>query len=67
MNTIFNGVKFFDIVGFAGNKRRVPFQPVWAFIDEKFTWDESKNLSGIVGHGTLFPPENISVFGAPFQ
>lgn len=64
---IFNGLMHFGIVGVAGNKRRVPSQPAWAFIDTKFTWDEPKNLSGIVGHGNSFPPSNISNFGPPGQ
>jgi hypothetical protein len=67
MQQILNGLTHFGIVGVAGNKRRVPFQPAWAFIDEKFTWDEFQNLSGVVGHGNAFPPSNISDFGPPFQ
>lgn len=67
MNTIFNGLNRFGIVGVAGNKRRVPFQPSWVFIDNNFTWDDSANLSGVVGHGNSFPPSNISNFGPPFQ
>jgi GT2 family glycosyltransferase len=67
MNTIFNGLTIFGIVGLAGNKRRVPFQPSWYFIDRELTPDDRVNLSGVVGHGTSFPPENISVFGNPFQ
>jgi len=67
MNAIFNGLANFGIVGLAGNKRRVPFQPGWYFIDPTFTPDDRVNLSGVVGHGTSFPPENISVFGNPFQ
>lgn len=67
MQQIFNGLTHFGIVGVAGNKRRVPFQPSWAFIDSNFTWDDSDNLSGIVGHGNSFPPSNINNFGPPFQ
>lgn len=67
MQQILNGLTHFGIVGVAGNKRRVPFQPSWAFIDGNFTWDESRNLSGIVGHGSSFPPTDISNFGPPFQ
>lgn len=67
MNAIFNGLNQFGIIGVAGNKRRVPFQPSWAFIDNNFTWDDSANLSGVVGHGNSFPPSNISNFGPPFQ
>lgn len=67
MNAIFNGLNRFGIIGVAGNKRRVPFQPSWVFIDTNFTWDDSENLSGVVGHGNSFPPSNISNFGPPFQ
>lgn len=45
----------FDIVGLAGNVRRTARQPSWAFVDDRFTWDEKQHLSGMVGHGTGFP------------
>jgi hypothetical protein len=35
---------------------------VWAFIDDKFTWDTAANLSGSVAHGND-PCGAISVFG----
>lgn len=57
----------FQIVGVAGNTRRVPYQPSWAFIDTKLTWDSKDNLSGIVGHGKGFPPPNLSKFGPSRQ
>jgi hypothetical protein len=60
------GLQRFGSVGLAGNKRRVPRQPNWAFIDEKFTWDDRSNLSGIVGHGAQFPCQ-LSVFGPVWQ
>jgi GT2 family glycosyltransferase len=44
----------FDIVGLAGNRRRVPGQPSWAYTDER-TLDSPENLSGAVGHGKGFP------------
>lgn len=62
IDKILNGLKVFDVVGVAGNRRRVPRQPGWAFIDDKFTWDHKSNLSGIVGHGDGFPC-NLSVYG----
>jgi GT2 family glycosyltransferase len=40
----------FDVVGVAGNRRRVPRQPSWAFIDTRPTWDTPQNLSGAVAH-----------------
>ena len=67
MHSILNGLNHFAIVGVAGNKRRVPKQASWAFIDEKFTWDRPDNLSGIIGHGKTFPPADLSIFGPPFQ
>jgi GT2 family glycosyltransferase len=41
----------FDVVGLAGNRRRVPGQVGWAFKDDKFTRDDAQNLSGAVAHG----------------
>lgn len=61
------GLANFGVVGLAGNRRRVPKQPSWAFIDTNFTWDKPENLSGVVGHGMGFPPNNLSVFGQPRQ
>lgn len=65
--SILNALTKFHVVGLAGNKRRVPKQPSWAFINDKFEWDEKSNLSGVVGHGTTFPPSNLSVFGPTCQ
>src|SRR6185437_6852230 len=36
----------FGIVGAAGNRRRIPRQPGWRFLDERFTRDGRENLSG---------------------
>lgn len=67
MDQLINALKHFDIVGVAGNKRRLANQPSWAFIDDNFNWDKPENLSGVVGHGNGFPPSNLSAFGPPFQ
>jgi len=64
---LFAGLGQFDILGLAGNRRRVPNQPAWGFIDLNFTWDQPENLSGIVGHGKGFPPDHLSVYGPPCQ
>ncbi len=62
-STILEGLLHFDVLGVAGNRRWLPGQPAWAFIDDKFTWDDRENLSGAVGHGeTACGP--ISEFGA---
>jgi hypothetical protein len=64
---VLRSLERFQLIGLAGNKRRVPRQPGWAFIDEKLTWDSPQNLSGVVGHGKTFPPSHLSVFGTPGQ
>ena len=58
-------IEAFDIVGLAGNRRRVARQPGWAFIDTDFTWDKPAFLSGVVGHGRGFPCTRVSVYGPP--
>lgn len=39
---IVEGLSNFNVIGLAGNRRRVPMQPSWAFIDTNFTWDALK-------------------------
>lgn len=36
---VLRSLERFQLIGLAGNKRCVPGQPSWAFIDEKLTWD----------------------------
>lgn len=55
-------LKAYDVVGLAGNVRRVPGQPAWCHVTEG-VWDSLDNLSGAVGHGRGFPPANLSVYG----
>lgn len=57
-----HGLGVFDIIGIAGNRRRVANQPAWTFIDDKFTWDDRSNLSGCVAHGKQ-PFGPIAAFG----
>jgi GT2 family glycosyltransferase len=45
------GLNYFDIIGLAGNRRRLPKQPSWYFTNERFIPDSTKYLSGAVGHG----------------
>jgi GT2 family glycosyltransferase len=40
----------YAVVGVAGNRRRLPRQPAWGFIDTIFTPDAPESLSGAVGH-----------------
>jgi GT2 family glycosyltransferase len=59
---VIDGLQKYDVIGVAGNKRRVKNQPAWAFIDLKFTHDDRSNLSGSVAHGkNPFGP--VSFFG----
>lgn len=63
---IVEGLKLFNIVGVAGNRRRADKQPAWAFVmgkDDKLVWDARENLSGLVGHGKGFPCSNLSFYG----
>lgn len=62
---VVNGLKIFDVIGVAGNRRRVDRQPAWALIDmrdNKFAWDANNNLSGSVAHGS-HPFGSVSFFG----
>jgi GT2 family glycosyltransferase len=72
-STLAESLAAFDIVGVAGNLRRQPFQPAWAFqavpTDSETTslvWDEPKYLSGAVAHGQQ-PFSQISYFGEAKQ
>lgn len=51
VDTVIAGLEHFDVIGVAGNLRRVAYQPAWAFVDVKFTWDDKSNLSGCIAHG----------------
>lgn len=64
---VMSGLRSFDMIGLAGNKRRAPRQPSWYYVDERFTRDVPENLSGIVAHGPGFPPHVISYYGPPGQ
>jgi len=59
---VFDGLQNYDVIGVAGNRRRVPGQPAWAFVDTRFVWDEKANLTGAVAHGSR-PFGRISFFG----
>ncbi|WP_321915375.1 tetratricopeptide repeat protein [Paraburkholderia sp. J11-2] len=57
----------FDVVGLAGNLRRLPRQPAWCFATPDLRRDELKYLSGTVGHGKGFPSNNVLNFGPSRQ
>jgi hypothetical protein len=62
---IYNGLAKFDIIGLAGNRRRVDRQPAWRFLDDSFTRDDRGNLSGVIAHGKSWPADYISAYGPP--
>jgi GT2 family glycosyltransferase len=60
------GFAHFDILGVAGNTRRLPRQASWYWLDDKLTPDNRSYLSGVIGHGQGFPCE-LSLFGVTGQ
>jgi len=62
VDRIVAALKDFDVIGVAGNKRRIDRQPAWAFVNDSFTWDDRNNLSGAVAHGPN-PFGAVTVFG----
>jgi GT2 family glycosyltransferase len=68
MDRIYKALQQFDVVGLAGNRRRLVRQRGWAFTaDVNWVRENSEFLSGIVGHGRGFPCNEISVFGPSKQ
>jgi len=63
VDRVINGLQAYDVIGVAGNRRRLPHQPAWAFINTAFTWDTQENLSGAVAHGQT-PFGGVSAFGS---
>jgi hypothetical protein len=59
------GLEAFDIIGVAGNRRRLPRQPGWLFVDAHQTRDAAEHLSGVVSHGKAWPPAAIDYYGPP--
>lgn len=62
VDRVIDGLKQYDVIGVAGNRRKVINQPAWAFVDVNFTWDDKSNLSGAVAHGQQ-PFGQVSFFG----
>lgn len=59
---VLTGLHSFEVIGVAGNRRRVARQPAWAFVDDALAWDASEHLSGAVAHGSR-PFGAVSWFG----
>lgn len=63
---LLESLRAFQIVGLSGNRRRVPRQPSWMYLDDRFTRDDFENFSGVVGHGEGLPNlKQLSVYGPP--
>jgi hypothetical protein len=63
---ILEGLKKYDVVGVAGNKRRIPYQPSWghsSFDGKSLVWDTDENLSGLVAHDNVWPPKIMTNYG----
>jgi len=60
---LLQGLRHFEVLGLAGNVRRLPRQPGWAFANARRQWDDRRYLSGVVAHGQGFPPSHLSVYG----
>jgi GT2 family glycosyltransferase len=60
---VIDGLRTYDVIGVAGNRRRVQRQPVWAFLDCKPTRDDAVNLTGSIAHGES-PCGIVTYFGA---
>jgi GT2 family glycosyltransferase len=58
----------FEVVGVAGNRRRVARQPSWHFVrvTTEFHWDEFANLCGAIAHGAE-PFGEVSRFGPTYE
>ncbi len=59
---IIAGLRAYDVIGLAGNRRRLPGQPGWCYVDTNFKYDERQNLSGAVAHGAE-PCGTVAYFG----
>jgi len=59
---LIDGLSRYDVIGVAGNRRRVAGQPAWAFVNGQFQWDDREHLSGSVGHGQA-PFGKVSRYG----
>jgi GT2 family glycosyltransferase len=57
------GLRSFDVLGVAGNRRRIAGQASWAFTPSG-KWDKAENLSGAVGHFE-HRRELVSFYGDP--
>ena len=60
---IIEGLKSFDVIGLAGNRRRVPGQYSWVSVDQKGFEFDKQYISGLVAHAAPGGRINISRYG----
>lgn len=60
---IIDSLKYFDVVGVVGNTKRISKQPGWIMLDLQGTIAEKSLLSGSIGQGNSFPPNQLDYFG----
>ena len=61
IDRVSEGLKAYDVIGVAGNRRRLPFQPAWGFADRELHWDQ-EHLSGAIAEGK-HPAGQVKVAG----
>jgi len=62
------GLDKFDVIGLAGDCRRIPRQASWMYLNDQFVREAAENLSGVLGHGKGFPELiELSDYGEPGQ
>lgn len=64
-----DGCSQFDVMGVAGNRRRIPRQPAWCFskvVDQKLVIEEQQYLSGAVASGGL-PAGTVYFYGPSIE
>ena len=60
---ILSSLDEFDMVGVIGNQRRLPNQPAWYFVNNKFQTDDRKYFSGSIRHGNDFLSSTLMSYG----
>jgi len=60
---VLQGLDQFDVIGIAGNRRRVANQPGWHFKDIEGHQDDPENLSGLIACGPQ-PGGEVQYYGA---
>jgi len=60
---VIEGLEHFDVIGIAGNRRRVAYQPGWCVVDIEGRGAAPENLSGLVACGPQ-PGGEVQYFGS---